>query len=78
MRLANINTATSRHFWAMELRETIPDLVVTNEGEKIYSTVKQIKEALEEALKITPQMKCKLLQKLKIQKKIDQKFRLEV
>jgi len=74
MRLANINTAASRHSWAMEcvegkLRGTLQDLVTTNEeGEEIYPTVKQMKEALEEALEITPQMKCKFLQKLKIQK----------
>jgi len=74
IRLANITSPATRHSWAMEcvegkLRGTLQDLVTTNDqGEEIYPTIRQMKEALESALEITPQLKCKFLQKLKIKK----------
>jgi len=74
MKLADINTPSSIHTWAMEcvegkLRGVLQDLVTINEdGEEVYPNVKQMKKALEDALEVTPQLKCKRLQKLKIKK----------
>ena len=74
MKLANINDHASIHSWAMEcvegkLRGVLQDLVTQDEqGNKQYPSIHQMKEALEEAMVVTPQIKCKRLQKLKIQK----------
>ncbi|OUM56190.1 hypothetical protein PIROE2DRAFT_19314, partial [Piromyces sp. E2] len=73
MRLANLTSASTIHSWALEcvegeLRGVLQDLVQVNNEEERYPTIKEMKEALEEALEITPQMKCKILQRLKIQK----------
>jgi len=74
MKLANIGSPATRHSWAMEcvegkLRGVLQDLVTTDEqGEEVYPTIRQMKEALEEALEITPQLKCKFLQRIKIRK----------
>ena len=73
MKLANINTPESIHTWATEcvggkLRGVLQDLVVKDEDEIKYPSMKEIKKALEEALEVTPQEKCKRLQKLKIKK----------
>ncbi|OUM60084.1 hypothetical protein PIROE2DRAFT_63366 [Piromyces sp. E2] len=73
MRLANLTSASTIHSWALEcvegeLRGVLQDLVQVNNEEERYPTIKKMKEAVEEALEITPQMKCKILQRLKIQK----------
>ena len=74
MKLANINSPSSIYTWAMEcvegkLRGVLQDLVTTNEdGEEVYPNIQQMRKALEEALEVTPQLKCKRLQKLKIKK----------
>ena len=74
MKLADINTPSSIHTWAMEcvegkLRGVLQDLVTINEdGEEVYPNVKQMKKALEDALEVIPQLKCKRLQKLNIKK----------
>jgi len=74
MKLANINAPASIHTWAMEcvegkLRGVLQDLVITNnDGEEVYPDIQKMKKALEEALEVTPQLKCKRLQKLKIMK----------
>ena len=74
MKLADINSPSSIHTWAMEcvegkLRGVLQDLVTSDkEGNEVYPNVKQMKKALEEALEVTPQLKCKRLQKLKIRK----------
>eukprot|EP00833_Pecoramyces_ruminatium_P007904 jgi/Orpsp1_1/1181936/evm.model.c7180000079194.1 len=74
MKLANISNPASLHTWATEcvegkLRGVLQDLVKVNkDGEEEFPTMKEIKEALEEALEVTPQEKCKRLQRLKIKK----------
>ena len=74
MKLANISNKASIHTWAMEcvegkLRGVLQDLVQVNEaGEETYPNIEEMKTALEDALEVTPQMKCKRLQRLKIQK----------
>ena len=74
MKLTDINTPSSILAWAMEcverkLRGVLQDLVTINEdGEEVYPNVKQMKKALEDALEVTSQLKCKRLQNLKIKK----------
>ncbi|KAG4097586.1 hypothetical protein H8356DRAFT_1275160 [Neocallimastix lanati (nom. inval.)] len=74
MKLAGINNPASIHTWATEcvegkLRGVLQDLVKVNEDEEEeFPSMKKIKEALEEALEITPQDKCKRLQRLKIKR----------
>jgi len=73
MSLANITNPMSIHSWAMEcvegkLRGIIQDLYTIEDGVQNYPTIQEIKDAIEKALDITPQEKCKRLQKLRIQK----------
>ncbi len=74
MKLANITAPASIHTWAMECVEgkskgVLQDLVSTDEeGNEKYPSIKEMKTALEESLEVTPQTKCKRLQKLKIYK----------
>jgi len=74
MRLANITEPMNIHSWAMEcvegkLRGILQDLVTTDEeGGKKYPSIDQMKKAIEDALEVTPQEKCKRLQKLRIRK----------
>jgi len=74
MRLANITEPMNIHSWAMEcvegkLRGILQDLVTTDEeGGKKYPSINQMKKAIEDALEVTPQEKCKRLQKLRIRK----------
>jgi len=73
MALADIESPKSIFIWALEcvngrLRGVVQELEKETEDGKIYPSIKEIKEALEEALRITPQEKCKMLQKLKIQR----------
>eukprot|EP00833_Pecoramyces_ruminatium_P010203 jgi/Orpsp1_1/1184235/evm.model.c7180000088647.1 len=74
MKLANITSISSIHTWATEciegkLRGVLQDLVVEDsEGNEEYPTMEEMKKALEEALEVTPQDKCKRLQRLKIKR----------
>jgi DNA-binding transcriptional regulator GbsR (MarR family) len=74
MKLANITSPSSIHTWAMEctegkLRGVLQELVTTDqEGNEVYPSFQEIKKALEDAMEITPQEKCKRLQKMVIQK----------
>jgi len=73
MALADIESPKSIFIWALEcvngrLRGVVQELEKETEDGKIYPSIKEMKEALEEALRITPQEKCKMLQKLKIQR----------
>jgi len=73
LKLANIKPPSSIHTWAMEGEEgklwgVLQDLLTTNENGEVYSNVKQMKKALEDALEVIPQLKCKRLQKLNIKK----------
>ena len=63
----------SIHSWAMEYVEgklggIIQDLYTIEDGVQNYPTIQEIKDVIEKALDITPQEKCKRLQKLRIQK----------
>jgi len=74
MRLENITEPMNIHSWAMEcveskLRGILQDLVTTDEeGATTYLSINQMKKAVEDALEVTPQEKCKRLQKLRIRK----------
>jgi len=72
MSLANITNPMSMHSWAMECVEEklrgIQDLYIIEDGFHNYPTIQEIKDAIEKVLEITPQEKCKRLQKLRIQK----------
>jgi len=74
MKLANITSASSIHTWATEcvegkLRGVLQDLVTKDsDGHEEYPSMQKMKEALEEVLEVTPQEKCKRLQRLKIRK----------
>jgi len=74
MKLANITAPSSIHTWAMECvegksRGVLQNLVTTdNEGNEKYPTINEMKAALEDSLEVTPQTKCKRLQKLRIQR----------
>jgi len=74
MKLANITNPISVHTWAMEcvegkLRGALQDLAPEEEtDEKGYPSIERMKKTLEDVLEVTPQMKCKRLQKLKIQR----------
>jgi len=64
--------STSIHSWEIEcvegkLRGVIQDLYTIEDGVHNYPTIHEIKDAIEKALEITPQEKCKRLQKLRIQ-----------
>jgi len=43
-------------------------VTIDKDGKEVYPNVKKIKKTLEEALEVTPQLKGKRLQKLKIRK----------
>ena len=68
MKLANISSPSSIHTWATEcvegkLRGVLQDLTTTDEnGNEQYPTIEDMKKALEEALEVSPQDKCKRLQ----------------
>ena len=52
-----------------KLRGILQDLVTTDEeGGKKYPSIDQMKKTIEDALEVTPQEKCKRLQKLRIRK----------
>ena len=74
MKLTDISSPSLIHIWAMEsvegkLRGVLQDLVtIDKDGKEVYPNVKKIKKTLEEALEVTPQLKGKRLQKLKIRK----------
>jgi len=74
MKLANITEPSSIHSWAMEcvegkLRGTLQDLVtLDNHGVEQYPSIDEMKAALEVSLEVTPQIKCKRLQQLRILK----------
>jgi len=74
MRLANITEPMNIHSWAMEcvegkLRGVLQDLAIPNQdGTMKYPSIEEMKEAIEDALEVTPQEKCKRLQNLKIRR----------
>jgi len=74
MRLTNITEPMNIHSWAMECMEgklkcILQDLVTTDEERTTtYPSINQMKKAIEDALEVTPQEKCKRFQKPRIKK----------
>ena len=74
MSLADINNPKNILTWAIEcvdgkLKGTLQELHTKNEEENdIYPSIEEIKKAIENELEITPQEKCKRLQRMKIRR----------
>ncbi|MBE6487081.1 MAG: hypothetical protein E7Z85_09605 [Methanosphaera stadtmanae] len=74
MALADITNPRSILTWAMEcvegkLRGTLQELhTIDEEGNEHFPSMREIKEAIENSLEVTPQEKCKRLQRMKIQR----------
>jgi len=74
MSLADINNPKSILSWAIEcvdgkLKGILQELHTKNEEDDTYPLIEEIKKAIEDELEITPQEKCKRLQRMKIRRR---------